>query len=291
MNIKQVLRFHKDAIQGFDRREFYDQPDETELVCDNVISGFFEVVKIEHNGRSELVETWFPPVMKKEGSHMPPRRSRFNARAFIPDVGTNVQIGNASWLELKCAMHFMANRRVVRIEDQSPTIPYVDTDGIERHHRCDFRISFDNSTTLAVAIKPDEKVESRNLDKLKKVLRLNLRGQADDIVILTEAYLTNNRAWNAQSIIRARRAKNERVYQALREVLPDIHGSVSAYDLARLNPSVALGEIAVWRLIYEGALKMVRPERRLCDAPYVTVNHSILRTSSHHPGPTVSLAA
>lgn len=290
MNAKKVIRFLRECNQGFDRHTFYDQEHDTELACDNVISGRFETVRVENMGRTEMVETWVPPIPKAEGSHMPPRRNRFNARAFIPDVGTNIQIGNASWLELKCAMHFMANRRVVRIEDQALTIGYVDEADVKRSHRCDFLITFDNGKKLAVAVKPDDRVEARGLDKLLRILRSNLHGAADDIIILTDAYLTSDRAWNSQSIIRARRARNDADCLMLRDAIKDIYGSVSAFDLARLHPSVARGEIAMWCLLYEGVLKMVRPDRRLCDAPHLTVNREMLKPMPLRPS-TVVLAA
>lgn len=283
MDVRKVLRFKKDMDQGLAWQAFYDPQLSVELMGDQVPSGRFEIVKVSNAGRTEEVETWVPPVMKAPGTHMPPKRNKSNVRAFIPDIGTNAQIGNASYLELKCAMHFMANRRVVSIVDQHSTYEYADENGELHSHRIDFLIGFDTGLNLAVAVKPEGRVKATGLDEIVKRIRPQLRGVADDIVILTDAHLTNDRAWNNQSIIRARKARREDDCEALRAIVRDIHGSFNAYEIALRLPSVAAGETAIWCLLYEGVLKMVRPDQRLCDAPFVFVDRAALTTRQLSP--------
>ncbi|MDR6667987.1 hypothetical protein [Rhizobium sp. 1399] len=284
MDVRKVLRFKKDMDQGLAWQAFYDPQLNVELTGDQVPSGRFEIVKVSNAGRTEEVETWVPPVMKAPGTHMPPKRNKFAARAFIPDIGTNTQVGNASFLELKCAMHFMANRRVTSIVDQHSTYEYADENGELRSHRIDFLIEFDSGLSLAIAVKSEDRVDPAGLDKIVKHIRPQLSGVADDLIILTDAHLTNDRAWNNQSIIRARKARKEDDCETLRAIIRDIHGSFNAYEMTLRLPSVAAGETAIWCLLYDGVLKMVRPDRRLCDAPFVFVDRAALH--SGQPAPT-----
>ncbi|TAW06606.1 hypothetical protein ELI25_29495 (plasmid) [Rhizobium ruizarguesonis] len=288
MDVRKVLRFKKDMGQGLGWQAFYDPQLNVELMGDQVPSGRFEIVKVSNAGRTEEVETWVPPVLKAPGTHMPPKRNVFNVRAFIPDIGTNTQIGNSSFLELKCAMHFMANRRVASIVDQHSTYEYMDKSGELHTHRIDFLIGFDCGVNLAVAVKAEDRVEATGLDEIAKCVRPQLRGVADDIIILTDALLTDDRAWNNQSIIRARKVRSEADCETLRTIIRDIHGSFNAYEIALRLPSVAEGEIAVWCLLYDGVLKMVHPDRKLCDAPFVFVDRAALKP--RQPAPTRSSA-
>ncbi len=276
MNAKKVLRYMKDREQGFRWEDNYEPAGEVELFGDDVPCGRQVKRTVTNNGVTEDVDVWTPPVLKGEGSHRPPRASRESVRSWLTDPTTNREIGSSSHLEMKCTYQLMANRRVIEIIDQHPTVSYPDENGELHQTRYDFMFTLDDTRKIAIAIKPADKVEKRGLNRIIRASLPELRKVADDAIILTDIELSAERLWNNKTILRARRLRNQSDVDFLLRELGQWHGVFSAFDLARLHPSVARGEVAVWLLIYEGVLKMLHPERRLCDAPSVFVEQSML---------------
>lgn len=274
MNIRKVLRFMKDRSQGFDWDEFYGPTEEedTELSGDAVPVGVMST-RIVTNGRGAEVECWTPPKLKAEGTHRPPRKNRGAGRSYVSYPGNNSEIGNSSTLETKCSYHLMAIRRIVDIVDQSPTVGYVDDDGIPRQTRYDFRFTTDDGRNAVVAVKKSSSVKRKKLERILKLTSPALREQGfDEAIILTELELTDARFWNNKSILRARRARRQKDIDFILDELRDWNGAFNYFELASRHRSVARGEVAIWNLIYEGVLRMVDPAKMLVDAPFVYVD-------------------
>ncbi|CDZ62177.1 Hypothetical protein NGAL_HAMBI2605_18250 [Neorhizobium galegae bv. orientalis] len=276
MNTKKVLRYMKDRRQGFRWEEWYEPSGSVELHGDEVPCGLMQTRTVSNGGGTEEVEVWTAPILKKKGERRPPRADRGAGRSLMTNPWTNRELDSSSTLEMKCAYHLMGSRHVREVVDQYPTVPYRNAEGQDRETRFDFLATLDDGRSIAIAVKPHDSVQKRGLDDVVKRSRPGLRGVANDAIILTELELTAERLWNNKSTVRARRALRQDDLDFMLDLLPSWHGTFCAFQLAAQLPTVARGEVAVWLLIRAGVLKMVNPERRLCDASHVYVDNSIL---------------
>ncbi|MBZ7924764.1 hypothetical protein LAC81_28925 [Ensifer adhaerens] len=163
----------------------------------------------------------------------------------------------------------MANRAVTNVEDQPPPIRFRCDDGKLREHTFDFRATYFNGRRIAIAVKPKSDVVKSGIRQVLRHVRPLLGGFADEAILLTDEIVTLKHGWNACSILRARRARNHEDCARMRDFFRGVHGAVHISQVAVQfdNPAAALN--AIWCLVYDGVLKLVFPDQKLVDAPYV----------------------
>jgi hypothetical protein len=237
-----------------------------------------ELFYYDDDGVENVAHLWQGPG-PSIGSVQPTRRTKAHSRGYIYDHRTNRRIGFSSTYELNCALVFLANRRVVDIEDQPPAVSYVADDGTKHKHRYDFRVTFDTGEIWAVDCKPSKAVASSGLEDVRRCARKNLAGFAHRDILVTEKTASRGKAWNAKKIVRAQFIRDDDHCRKMVDMLQDINGAVSAYWLARQYRSFADGLNAVWCLMYDGVVKPRSPHTKLVDDPWVYVRPSAARSA------------
>ena len=227
---------------------------------------------VDDDGVVSVHPVWIPPG-RSIGTAQPTRRTKAHSRGYLNDDRTHREIGFSSTHELHAACVFLADRNVLDIEDQPPAVAYLDADGRPHTHRYDFRIRFNTGLIVAVDVKPRSLVESSKINQTREFARPNLVGFADKDILVTDRTASRERGWNARKMIKARKIRDAHHNRKMAEWLPDIHGTVSAYQLARQFPSFAEGMNAVWCLLHDGLLKFADVHQKMPDFPYVRVNH------------------
>lgn len=152
---------------------------------------------------------------------------------------------------------------VTAIYSQYPALLYRDADGVWREHICDFCVSFDDGTMVAVAVKHARKSEMM-ADLLKRIkaenfLRKNRNGTTtpgavSDIRLMTEREATYSAFENAERIMRARRMRDDAEFDRALEAVQRFHGPVRFGELLRGCDDRAARRTALLLLIDEGFL-------------------------------------
>ncbi|MHC2364195.1 PDDEXK family nuclease [Rhizobium leguminosarum] len=267
MNQKAVLRYMKEQRFGLFRDR--DWGTVQALEPDENCRGTFESITVVSDDGEVVEDKLYVPIAHSTGTRQPTPRTKAHSRGYLPDPGTRRSVGFSSTLELHCALMLMANRFVVDVEDQPPAITYYDDDGKPHEHTFDFRARFRSGNYLAFAVKPLQQVRTTGLrDQIKRIRRV-LGEFASDAIIITDCELTPARAWNAKSILRARRFHNAAKCEEMRAFVKTLTGAVSAFDVAMRFDDFGEAINAIWYLLYEGVLEQLNPAKKLFDEPYV----------------------
>lgn len=266
MKTKRVLRYMIEIEHGID-----NYVDDLPAHDDQEFIPAGRMVQIEFRDENGMIQTddvWLPPG-PSAATHLPPARTKGHSRGYLVDTRTNRAVSFASTYEFHCALDLLINKAVVDIEDQPPALPYIDAEGIERHHRFDYRATLMNGVQLAFAVKPLDQVESSKIEDILERLKPNLPGFANAVFLVTDRTLTRDRAWNAKAILRALKVRSERDCTRMLAIIPKTQGVFSAYALARTFERFADGLNAIWCLIYDGIIELAEPSRKLVDAPWI----------------------
>ncbi len=163
----------------------------------------------------------------------------------------------------------MANWTVTNVEDQPPPISFRCDDGKSHEHTFDFRATYFNGRRIAIAVKPKTDIVKSGIRDVLRHIRPKLNGFADEAILLTDEWATINRGWNALSILRARRARNDEDCARMHDFFRSVHGAVHVSQVAAQFDNRAAALNAIWCLIYDGVLKQVFPDQKLVDEPLV----------------------
>jgi hypothetical protein len=215
----------------------------------------------------------YTPVLPSRGDRKPATKSPFNYRGEQPSLCGEHTMYFESDVERRAAHIFRADRKVVELIEQTPTVYFVDANGDECQHTFDFWLRLANGKRVAIAAKPLSLiVESGLLDTLKRIYRTDISDQVDHITWIDERFANEDANANAEWILLARRVRNEDEYKATRKLVENVTNAVRFWDLVRLAATPAHRRIAIWNLIDEGILRPATPGRVTNSSLLVKVN-------------------
>ncbi|MGR9400153.1 hypothetical protein ACU8M5_10435 [Rhizobium leguminosarum] len=275
--IRQIIRMMTDLGLGYDRTLLPVPTETTYLPVSGPASGRIVPFKIEDDGEKDdpgipsLPFMWIP-VEEPTPTRWYPARTKAHSRGTVTHPLLNKAITYSSTYEMNLLYMFAACRDVVKIEDQPASI-YVTGPNGKYRHTIDYRVTLASKYRIACAVRPTWLIERDDLHKtVERINAGSLKGFADEAILLTEREITNDRGWNAKTILHALRADDEMTVGRLLDVASRIHGTVSIYDLIRGFNQRALAMNAVFTLIYRGVLVPAHPDRKLVDKPFVSFN-------------------
>lgn len=273
MTWKVVLRNMKELRFGYDRT--LPMQGDAALNADSAVSGVEKKIAfVDEDGVVHTDTIWVPP-QRSQGTRQPTPRTKGHCRGYLVDPIRNRAIGFSSTHEMRCALILLADPEVVLLEDQPPAVSYLGADEKYHTHTFDYRATYRCGKRVAIAVKPLRQVEKSGVRNVIKRLRPVLGPFGNTAVILTDHHLTKARAWNAASTLRALRCKNAADCLRILEFLKATDGILNTYEIAEHFDDYAAAMNAIWCLIYERVLIPMRPDKKLCDAPFVQVSPSI----------------
>jgi hypothetical protein len=207
-----------------------------------------------------LDDLWRPPAPSR-GSRRPSRRSKGSGRATVIGGTPPRQIHCESNPERKCALMLLARRDVADVVEQPPAVWFVDADGRNKRHTFDFFVTMTDDTTVAVEVKPLDKVEKHHWRERLRRIAEQADGFADRYVLVTEANLPPNAVYNAALLHAVRRDIQPEHDEQIRRLTADLHGQVTVADLVARSGLEGDGFRAIARLIGAGELVAVRGGR------------------------------
>lgn len=204
----------------------------------------------------------YTPVLPSLGNRKPSEKSPFNWRGNQPSLdGTRIMYFE-SGVELKAGRIFKADRNVVELREQWPTIKYKGADRGIHSHTFDYHLRRACGTRILVAAKPAEKVVSSGLlDVLRRIRRQGFSMYGDKISIVTEAFANSAANANAEWILLSRRNKNDEEYQSALDFVSGMTGPMRFWDMLTAAPKISYRRTAIWNLIDDGFLVPVLPGR------------------------------
>ncbi|MGO8021150.1 Tn7 transposase TnsA N-terminal domain-containing protein [Rhizobium leguminosarum] len=276
MKTRKLLRFKREL----DRRGQTDmaKKDYTPVMLDGDVNGVGIVEEWEvvgDHGEIHSCDIWYPPQWS-DAERQPSPRHQGHSRSWVLDTNRNRLIGCEGVLELAAACTFLANKNIASVEEQRHRIDFIDAEGKSRFYTPDFELKFNGPTKLAVEVKPFDDVEKSGIVDTINAIGDDYGDLTAPPIILTEKQLTPDRAWNAESVLRALKARNEADCDALRKLARTYHGTFDCEVLIAAFGREAAGRNAVWCLIYDQVLEQLNPDHKLIDHPIISVNHSVL---------------
>jgi hypothetical protein len=205
----------------------------------------------------------YTPVLPSLGNRKPSVKSPFNWRGNQPSLDGQRLMYFESGVELKAGRIFRADRDIVELREQWPTVKYVGADGKVHQHTFDYFLRRRSSgKRVLVAAKPANIVVSSGLlDTLRRIYRAGISEYADSVSIVTEAFANSAANANAEWILLCRRNRSAEECLAAREFVAGMTGPMRFWDMLTVAPKIAHRRTAVWNLIDDGILRPVAPGR------------------------------
>lgn len=152
----------------------------------------------------------------------------------------------------------LAKRDVSQVIDQPPAVSYKDRTGKTRTHIFDFLAITVDGSRIAVAVKPECKIEKSDIQEAVTLIREQVgRRFADHYLIQTERQITRSRVANAELILRSRLCRNEADVAKMREMISHLYGVTSISSLVAQSGMGARAFNALVNLIDHGDLQIV----------------------------------
>jgi hypothetical protein len=142
--------------------------------------------------------------------------SKGSVRGFF--VANGYQTWYESELERKVGFAFKARPDVVDVVDQPPAVPYIDEDGVERHHTFDWLVIKTDGSRYLVAVKPSGLVAKSGIQNIVDRIAQQVSAEtADFVTLVTEKKLSRIDNFNG-----------ELIHSALRDDFPDDDAAIVA---------------------------------------------------------------
>lgn len=280
--VRQIIRFLKELETGRDRTQI-PLPSETVFLKPDspLLSGRMRAFPVDVHDDDEdyadlanLPWLWIP-TEEPTPSRWYPARTKGHSRGTITNPKTRSAISYASTYEMNLAYMLCASKHVAKVEDQPEAIIVTRDDG-DKQHTVDFRATLTgNGYRIVVGVRPSWQLEKDDLrHTIERINSGSLEGFADEAIILTEREITNDRGWNAKSILRALKNSVANDNARLADYASKFHGTVSLMTLMRIFDDSAAAWNAVFCLIHGEILLPSRPDLKLVNAPFVSFNHN-----------------
>ncbi|MBO9474852.1 hypothetical protein J7413_14980 [Shimia sp. R10_1] len=200
-----------------------------------------------------------PPAPTTAGL-MFPARSKFTVRGFTlaktPAEMYWRQIISASQLERVTCLLALADPKLWNLHDQPRPVSYIDGSGRQRTHRFDYLAELRDGSSVAMAVKPEERVERLNFRETLVAIRRDLpMGFADKVCLITEHNHHPKEVQNAELLNFFRRCPDEEADLLVAELVSGLTGELSISELTKPLGLGARGFRAAFRAIYAGLLK------------------------------------
>ena len=164
-----------------------------------------------------------------------------------------------SKLEQRVLWLLLARPDVRDIQEQPPSLGYMDERGKARRHTFDFLVTLRCGHRYAVVVKPAKRArKSRFLRELKQVRKAMRKTYADAILLITDRDFTRAEALNAQRLHDFRRDRDTALMARLRDLVREITFPTTVGELARKLDAGGNGYRAVFIGIYDGLLRADR---------------------------------
>jgi hypothetical protein len=165
-----------------------------------------------------------------------------------------------SHTEMLVALVMLARRDVVLLENQV-SFPWFDSDGSERLHRFDFRVTLRDGRRIALMVKwSTEAQKPKFKGKAARIASQVTSAFADEVVVVTELDLDPIEVHNAE-LIHAVRVPEPDVDAAARRAIQTLVGAARIGDLVTEIGREGRAFRAVVRLIRSHDLQLVDHER------------------------------
>jgi hypothetical protein len=212
---------------------------------------------------------WLRPS-RSTGSRRPAARTKGSVRGDQYDFRTNMELGFESFEEHKFGMLLKADRSVVAIEDQPKAAKFW-RPGAEKQTKqtLDYRATFASGLRIGFAVKPAERLEESGIIDDVAYMRLQCQDVADDFVVVTEEEITDELFDNAEEIVTANEARNERDCREVLAFMQRFVDPISIFDLAEAFDEPGCARAAVMCLIYDGLVEHLEPGEHFDFAPLV----------------------
>lgn len=184
-------------------------------------------------------------------------RSKRHAIGALVDPRKNQILQFESILESDLLYILLAQKNVADVWEQPTSVAYVDDDGVSRQHTFDFLVTTTDGQRIAIAVKPEELVESSGIQKTIELIEQQSTGEfADTFCYRTEAHITCEAAFNGRVIHRCRRMRDEAKVAAMARFVADLNGAAMIGQISWKSRMAGDAFPAIVNLIDDGVLEL-----------------------------------
>jgi hypothetical protein len=210
-------------------------------------------------------ECWTPPAPSRGKRHFKfASRGSGRGAAVIDDVS----VESEAIAERVGQLVIRARPETVRIVEQSPQVPYVDGEGVERVHTFDLLVFRIDNTKAAIDFKPSRLVERSGIREMHKLIARQITTRtANVLLVMTEKFHTPDDRANATLMHTMARQEFPKDDETILKLIRRMKGPAPIADLVKKSKLHGYGFNAVVRAIADGHLRMT--ERCRIDYPAI----------------------
>lgn len=186
-------------------------------------------------------------------------RSKRHAVGALVDPRKNQVLQFESILESDLLYILLTQKNVADVWEQPTAVEYVDEEGVSRQHTFDFLATIIDGQRIAIAVKPEELVESSGIRKTIDLIEEQSTGEfADTFCYRTEAHITREAAFNGRVIHRCRRMRDEAKVEAMARFVSGLNGAAMIGQVALRSRMAGNAFAAIVNLIDDGVLNVFK---------------------------------
>jgi hypothetical protein len=214
-------------------------------------------------------EEWWTPPAPSLGLRKIKFASKASSRGVT--VADDRKIAWESRGERNALLKFLADRRTLKVVEQSPRVEWVDQYGEVHEHVFDLlvtsRVGRNGTKRVAVDVKPSAKVKSSGIIRLHRTIAQQLSPEvADEILLFTEKRLSRPDLYNVElfhGVFKQEYPDDDKVILGL---IRKMKGPAPIADLVSKSGLGGYGFNAVARAIAVGHLALLHPVHITHDA-------------------------
>lgn len=178
-------------------------------------------------------------------------RERCSGTVVININGTMITLHFESKLELMVIMFLLGRGDVVEIWDQPPQVSYLKADGNLGKHTFDFRVVLNDSSVIAIAVKPKAKAARAAFQAdIARVTQATPKSFADHVVVMSEADFTRAQVINATRYFEFSKDSDLEADAVVREVIKNLNGATSIAEIVGQTGLAGRAYRAIVRAIF-----------------------------------------
>lgn len=155
-------------------------------------------------------------------------RERCSGSIVVWLNGAMITLHFESKLELMVIMFLLGRGDVVEIWDQPPQINYLKSDGRIGKHTYDFRVVLSDGSTVAIAVKPEEKAARAAFKSvIARVAQATPKSFANDVVVMSDADFTRAQVVNATRYFEFSKDADLKADRAVQDAIVNLNGAAS----------------------------------------------------------------
>jgi hypothetical protein len=209
----------------------------------------------------EDAKPYTPPLLSLASRNIS-LRSKGSMRGSYVSIREIRRVDIESSIEKSVLLWLATHPDIVRIQEQPPAVPYIDREGVLRHHTFDILAEFADGRRIFYSVKDERHARKHDVAGFLRHIAPQIpHTLADGVTLYTERMISPAMISNARLIHAVRRDPPHAADRAVLDLVAEIQGTVLIADLVAASTHGPAAFRAIVRLIAQRVLQLTADER------------------------------